>query len=132
MNKEKPRDNYGDRSYRRVVDGDRMYMDRLLVVDYRLLYSINQELNHIAFLGPLIDRTEELNGYKTIVLIKDNESKEEVEKRIENLCFQAEVKTIKELEEMKPYSTISAIITTKMRYPVLKKTSLIGNYYVLQ
>lgn len=133
MNKKpNPRDNYGPRQYRRVIETDRMYMDRLLVVDYRLLYSINQELSHITFLGPLIDRTEELNGYRTVILVRSDSEKEKALERIENLCFKAEVMTVEDIVALRPYASCSAIITTRTRYQVLKETPLVGNYYVLQ
>ena len=92
---------YGNRDYRRILPHDRMYADRLLIIDYKLLYSINQEQKHIAFLGPLVDRAENLNGYRTIILIKNSDDREKAEKRIYDLCFQAEVMTIDEINSMK-------------------------------
>lgn len=120
---------YGERFYRRLLPGDRMYADRLLIVDYRLLYSTKQEQRHITFLGPLIDRTEDISGYRTIVLIRNQDNREEVAKRIENLCFRAEIKTLDEISDMKKYTTNAGIICSKMRYETLKK-KLVGNFYV--
>lgn len=127
MNKE----GYGERLFRKTIESDRIYADRLLIIDYRLLYSINQELKHIAFLGPLVDRAEELNGYRTIILIRSDDEREEAKKRVIELCFVAEVKTLEEIMDMKSYSTNSGIITTKLRYPLLRNL-LVGNFYVLQ
>lgn len=126
---EKEREEYGDRLYRRLVPIDRMYADRLLIVDYKLLHSINQETKHIAFLGPLIDRTEELNGYRTVILIKNSDNREQAKKRIEELCFQAEVMTVDEINAMRKYTTNSGIICPKISYEKLKK-QLVGNFYV--
>lgn len=120
---------YGDRFYRRMLPFDRMYADRLLIIDYRLLYSTKQELKHITFLGPLIDRTEDISGYRTIILIRNNDDREEAAKRIEELCFQAEIKTLDEISNIKKYSTNAGIICSKMRYESLKK-KLVGNFYV--
>lgn len=120
---------YGNRDYRRILPHDRMYADRLLIIDYKLLYSINQEQKHIAFLGPLVDRAENLNGYRTIILIKNSDDREKAEKRIYDLCFQAEVMTIDEINSMKKYAANAGIICSKLRYEMLKK-HLVGNFYV--
>lgn len=125
----KEEEEYGPRFYRRLLPIDRMYADRLLIVDYRLLYSIKQEQKHITFLGPLIDRTEDITGYRTIILIRNQDDREEVRKRLETLCFQAEIKTLDEISDMKKYTTNAGIICSKMRYESLKK-KLVGNFYV--
>ena len=122
---------YGLREYRKILEGDRMYADRLLIVDYRLIKTIKQEAKHIAFLGPLIDKTEDLNVYRTIIVIKKSDDKEKAEKRIYDLCFNAEVMTPDEINKMRQWTTNSGIICTKLRYEYLR-SRLIGDFYVLQ